>query len=452
VANLVHWIDNLAGSSIGKTVRTYRIYWAGRFGSPTEQEKALLATWSEIRAKPVLRPGAKILNEQGCLPQSEHVPTWRNLFRVRSYEAESVDAFVESMAGDLTPREKQSLREVIETFRPRFDEAWEEMTFLRSFEIRLRRFLAESELRPYLGGVAGFFGVNPDPFPPGRIHLMALPGESGTHAQANGRHLLIEIRPNDTPREQVQVIAHETSHYLWQLLAPERNDAMALQVHETSAAGPVFWRLLREGLPTALGQGLALAEVAPMRFGFQYRWYHTDAHDSFAKAIYPMVASAFRAGEGVEDGVLEEIARRVEGLHAIREAVPVDYLMNVAFISGEGMFPAFREIRSRTFILNNWNYSAYSPEGEAFLERYGCLNGVVMLGPKEIGDPGALPELFRPPEIAANGSARSSIRMVRRPGGGVLFYLTAAREEEIPRVAEAFLNLRRLPEEPVYLD
>jgi hypothetical protein len=464
-ANLIHWIDNLAGSSMGKSTRTYRIFWAGRFGSPSERERSLLREWRAIRSRPFPQPVSEIRNESGCLPQPEDPPSWRHIFRVRSYEAGSVEEFIELMSADLTSEEIESLRDVLEAFRPRFDQVWEDLTYLAPFRSQFLRVLRDGELTPYLGRMAAFYGVDPGSFPPGRVHLMALPGASGTHAQANGRDLLMEIRPNDTPVEQIQVIAHETAHYFWSQLPPDRRDALARQIHEATEAGPIVWRLLREGLPTALGQGLALAEVAPMRFGFQYRWYHTDHHDRFAKAIYPMVASAFREDESMDQGVLAGIAKGVESLHVMREVKPVDYLMDAAFIVGEGMYPALREVRSRIFVLHEWNQSARSTEGVDFLERYDCLSGVVFLGPKEVEDPELVPALFRPPSMKSSGQAstpsgnapgekpsRSFIHMARRPGGGILFYLAAAREEDIPRVATAFLELQDLPEAPVYLE
>ena len=481
VANLVHWIDNLSGTSRGKTVRVYRQFWERRFGFPSPEEMSLLQEWARIREKELPRREPRILNASGCLPQTEERPSWRQVFLIRSYEAGSVEAFVAAMSPDLNDEDRATLRRVLDAFGPRFDRVWRETEFLSLFEKRFRSFLDEGGLRRFLGRMASFFGVDPDRHPPGRIHLMALPAESATHAQADGAHLQMEIRPNDTPVEQIQVIAHETAHYLWHLTGPARNDAFAKQVFEATPEGPVVWSLLREGLPTALGQGLAEATLAPQRFGEQQRWYHTDDVDRFAKEIFPAVAEAFRAGRSVDDGVLAEIARSVERSEIVRAARPSDYLAQSFFGIGEGMFVPYRQIRERGRILDSWPSGISDADGAAFAERYACLGGVVLLGPANAADASSLPAIFAPPGSdglraasgapaaaaagAPPGSQRSTTRpgpawpgptvssivAARRPGGGTIFFLTAARTSDIERIGNAFLDLTSVPESPVIL-
>ncbi len=462
LANLIHWIDNLAGTSIGKTIRAYRTYWIEKFGPPSDRDRDLLTAWRRIRLKAIEMPDPEPILDRGCLPQVEQIPSWRHRFQVRSYEAASVDEFVDSMSEELTPREIATLRAVIESFQPRFEEIWGEMTYLARFEQRFHSFLELSRLRPFLLEMALFFGVDPDSIAPARLHLMALPGESGTHAQANDRHLLMEIRPTDIPVWQIQVIAHEMAHYLWSQVEPERKDLLARQAYASSEEGAVLWRLLREGLPTAMGQGLAEARLASSRFSLDYSWYHIDVYDRFAKAIYPALAAAFEKGERIEDGLFMEIGDRAKDLAVLREPSPDDYLADVMFAVGGGMFVPLREIRSRSSIQNEWRYALSDPEGEAFLNAFTCLSGVVLLGPQESADLAALPALFRPPSAGApssNGGAgsgadpgRSLIHAVRRPGGGILFYIAAARQEDAARLAEMFLGLQSAPLEPLFLD
>jgi len=452
-ANLIHWIDNLAGSSRGKTIRSYRRYWQARFATPTTEETELLRSWSLIRFKTVARPAPAILNRGGCLPQEEEVPDWRRTFRVRSYEAASVEDFIDSLAGDLTPEESGEVRRVIEAFRPRFDEVWKEMTYLPRFEERFRAFLDEGGVRAYLGEVAAFFGVDPSASPPGRIHLMALPEDGPTHAQADGRDLLMEIRPGDSPADQIQVIAHESSHYFWSLMSPERHDALARQVHAAGKAGPVVWLLLREALPTALGQGLAEARLQPSMFSLADRWYHVESVDAFAKEIYPLVAASVGRRRRIDRGVFKKVARRAESLSVVLDSPPADYLAWAVFAVGEGLDGASAEIRRGTGLRERWIYRPSDPNAQALLENYECLSGVVFLGPEDVREPERLPAVFTPPGPAsAGGTPRSAIRAVRRPGGGTLFYLIAARSEDAGRLGDAFLRLPRRPDAPIFLD
>lgn len=476
VANLVHWIDNLAGSSQGKTIRSYRQYWQRRFGTPDPEEMELLRSWLTLRYKAIAKPEPSILNASGCLPQREEAPDWRQSFRIRSYESASVDAFVDAMSGELTTEERGTLRAVIEKFRPRFDEAWKETVYLSRFEEKLGPFLEESGLRSFLGEVAAFFGVDPDAFPPGKIELMALPEEGATHAQADGRYLLIEIRPSDGPADQIQVVAHETSHYLWHLVDAARNDHLARQTHAAGKGGSVTWNLLREALPTALGQGLAESRLAPRRFGERNPWYHIEEVDRFAKEIFPIVRAAFRDGKPLEGGVMEEIARRAESSPVVLGTAPSGYLADSFFAVGEGMSVPYRLIRERTPTRAARRFAATDPNEAAFVGRYECLSGVVLLGPEELASLPRLPAAIAPPPAAptsprasepptadpkstpADGVSapsgaplRSEVRAVRRPGGGIIFYVMAARPEDAERIGAAFLDLQGRPDGPVFL-
>jgi len=460
-ANLIHWIDNLAGSSQGKTVRAYRQYWQSRFGTPDPGEMELLRSWVILRNKTVTKPEPAILNDRGCLPQREEIPTFRQSFLIRSYEAPGVEEFVASMKDDLSAEEIATLRRTLEKFRPRFDDAWKEASYLPQFEKKLESFLEEGALTAYLGEVASFFGVDPDAFPPSRIELMALPGEGATHAQADGRYLLIEIRPNDTPVEQIQVIAHETSHYLWHLVEPARNDALARRVHATGSGGSVAWNLLREALPTALGQGLADARLAPAQFSETAAWYHVAEIDRLAKDIYPAVAAAFHDGKPLDEGVIDEIARRAEKSLSVIGAAPSAYLADSFFAIGDGLAVPYRRIRERIGARAVRNFAVADPNAIDFVARYECLSGVALLGPVEMKDPSSLPGIFTPPPPRpapapakpADSSAPprpGEIVAVRRPGGGIVFFLIAPDAADLDEVVPAFLGLTRRPDEPIF--
>lgn len=532
VANLVHWIDNLAGSSRGKTIRTYRRYWQRRFGGPTPSETDLLRRWSEIRYKPEQDGPLRPLNERGCLPQVEDPLPWRHVFLLRSYEAPSVEAFLEALSDHLDGEEIRELEEIIDAFEPRFDKVWRSMGFLRRFEGRFRRYLEQSDLRPFLGEVARFLEVDPGAFPPGRIHLMALPQESATFATAIGRDLMMEIRPGDGPREQIQVIAHETTHYLWQMIPPDRMDDLARQVHAASSRGAVVWALLREGLPTAVGQGLAEARLAPGRFGFQYAWYHMRHIDRFAKEIYPLVERGIASGGTFAESMASSVGRIPSGSMPVPHA-PGEHLVEAVHLLGEETLPAYARVMQRNPARHRWVFRAGDPAAGEMLERFQCLGGLAFVGPAEAAEPSRLPELFRaalvqapaasspegdepqvhsaaggegasvrasprsdppteggealpadsssegedrqapgpragelsaaeggPPEASPGGGEngtgpdpplRSGIHVLRRPAGGLLIVLVAARSKDVIPVADLYLGLRRVPDGPVRL-
>jgi hypothetical protein len=452
VGNLVHWIDNLAGSSQGKTIAAYRRWWTRRFGMPSEADMRLLRDWVGIRWKEMPEKTPPILNDSGCLPQREEGLAWRQLFEVRSFEAAGVDEFLASLASDLTPGEIATLRRVLDAFRPRFDEAMKEMTFLPPFERRLRDFLDHGELRSFLAEVATMFGVDPSAHPPGRLRLMALPEEGSTHAQADGRDLLIEIRPGDTPDAQIQVIAHETAHYLWRLLPAVKADALAKEIHAAVPEGPLVWRLLREALPTALGQGVAEARLAPRRFSPRNRWYHIDGVDAVAKEIYPAVASALRDHRTIFDGLASEIARSAARSAPVTGASAGELFAESFVAAGDGMEGASMEIRSRVATLPGWPRPITDAEAASLVSRYECLTGIVLVGPKDLENASLLPAPFAPPSAVPPPPKRSGVQVARRPAGGAIAYLVAASPRDADRIAGFFLGMPALPPSPVWLD
>src|SRR5262249_7633326 len=130
-----------------------------------------------------------------------------------------------------------------------------------------------------------------------------------THAQAIGRRLLIEIRPSDRPIDQVQVVAHETSHFLFEMIPKSRIAALEARAYAAGESGVRTWSLLHEALPTALGQGLPAAEAAPAGFDIDGSWYPIASIDTLAKRIYPIVRREIEAKRTIDGPFLDDAIR-----------------------------------------------------------------------------------------------------------------------------------------------
>jgi hypothetical protein len=139
--------------------------------------------------------------------------------------------------------------------------------------------------------------------------FVLLPFNGPTHAQAIGSRLLIEVRPVDTPADQTQVVAHESAHYLFELMQPERVSALEARARSLGEPGERAWKLLQEALPTALGQGLAVSRLTPSEFDPNGTWYHIASIDRFAKRIFPILRREMEAGRTIEGPFLEEALR-----------------------------------------------------------------------------------------------------------------------------------------------
>ena len=139
---------------------------------------------------------------------------------------------------------------------------------------------------------------------------MPVPPGHGTHAQAIGAFLLIEIRRGESLADEVAPIVHENVHLLY-----ARIDASKIeQMNETVFAGrsdDAEYRL-REALPTAIAQGLAGEAFQDGRWSLDYSWYHISAVDRYAKRIYPIVKRALTAGDSFDETFLKEVIAAYE--------------------------------------------------------------------------------------------------------------------------------------------
>jgi len=455
-ANLVHWVDNLAGTSVGKTMPFYRPYWERRFGPLTPDDQAALDDFARIRRAPMLSAGRDVVNQSGCLPVAADGLVWHQVFLVEAMSARSLDGLREGLASHLGAADLDRVMGALQRFRPRFEEVWKDLDYVRRFEARFKRYLAAGELPAYLASVAGFFGVTPRDDQPMKISFIGLPSDDeATHAEADGDHLLIEIRPSDTPHDQVQVVAHEASHFLMRRMDAARIDGLARQAFGEGEAGALFWRYMWEGLPTALGQGLAEAKLTPSEFSLSHRWYHIDTIDRFAKLIYPAVARAFAASQRLDDGLVPSLTRTLAVSELMSEARPNEFLMTAFFASGEGLGDEMDLLRRRLALRGDAGSKSFAlddPEAPELLRRYACLGGVALVRPADLERVNTLegsPWLSAEVVAQARQQASRGVAVIasgRRAGGGPVFVLVAPKDSLIRPLVEALGRFRGLPD------
>jgi len=283
-AALLHWLDSLAGldgpgATAGKTVNAHRLEFVRLFGPPDAETNERLRGFALARAGVARR-----------LPRDR-----RDALTYAFFEAETLDAALQSAASVATADELVALRRAFETFEPRYRQIWSDGAEPRRFLSSATRDERAADLAALLVRIARFYGVGAAESPHPRIVLVPVPAGYGTHAQAIGRHLLIEIRPREGLAEQVAPIVHENAHFLFQRIDDKRSESLARLAAEHGRPGEDAWLLLREALPTALGQGVASRRFQP-DFSLDARWYHLDEVDAYAKRIYPLVSRTVRKG------------------------------------------------------------------------------------------------------------------------------------------------------------
>jgi len=312
-AGLYHWIDSLAGSSVGKTKDAHRGEFLETHGRPSGEDLEHLDAFRAARLEHMrANPG-----RDGALP----VPRSSALLGIFC-AAPTLDAALAQAKRELSPEGFASLARALRHFGPKYESIWRDGEVPRVFLERARRDPRRERLADLLERMVRFYGVDIGSAPPPAIALVPVPDGFGTHAEAVGRHLLLEIRPRDDLAGQASVIVHENAHYLWTILPDERRQRLEKAAKDAGPPGERAWEALHEALPTALGQGVADREFRPDRWSSRAPWYHDADIDAYAKALFSLVARSLAEGKPFDEEFLRLAVARYPGGTQPAEAAP----------------------------------------------------------------------------------------------------------------------------------
>jgi hypothetical protein len=448
--NLFHWVDNLAGTSLGKNRDTYRRHWRQMVGPLDDEDRAALDAFRRARRWiPADVPAWDL--HPGCSPDRSGLST-RERLSAAAMKASDVDDLLRRASGVVPPREVARLSHALGRFEPRFrEELWPRSAYLGSFREDLERFLEAPPTRHVFEMIVSFLEARPDPSNPARISLVAILEHGPTHAEAAGRHLLLEIRPRDRGRNQTQVLFHEFAHYLFRSLPAADRARIAGSFLTEGAAGALAWLLLQEALPTALGQGVAQVRLAPVGFRAGDPWYHREPVDAYAHALFPVVQRALANRRTLTDTFPAGALTALAASPASR-APPVDHIGLAALAAPARRFPSLRRLAEPIDFGSPFEVDLDRADAADFLSRFGCLPLVVLATEDDWpglrlpgADRGALPAGILPLRAGVAGM----VVPARRPSGSMALFLVAATPEGLNAVVDALLAMKRWPATPV---
>ena len=302
---LFHWIDSLAGTSAGKTVPAHQEDFVRRFGPPTGEDRKHLYDFVAARSEHLKR-SKEIADRTGMpLRSSEMLGVFCS--------APSVEEALASLRTELSPEAWRGLRDALQWFRPRYETIWDGGAVPRAFLDRARADGRLRTLETILGRVVAFYGVDPSKAEPPHVALVPVPPGYGTHAEAIGGVLLLEIRPGESLADEASVIVHENAHWLWGLVPKERQGRLTAYASSLDERAQRAWTYFGEAIPTALGQGVADSAFRPGSWSIDGPWYHTVEVDAYAKRIYPLVRYALESGSPLDEAFLQKALDVAEG-------------------------------------------------------------------------------------------------------------------------------------------
>lgn len=294
-AALLHWMDALAGlrgrgGTAGKTDDAHRREFHAVHGEPTELDVTLLRRYAEIRAK-----------------FAREAPADRtHALTLAFFDSPSLDAALNRATRSIGDKEVETLRMVMDHFASRFRPIWDDGRVARGFVDGVMHHPRRGAVGALLGDVERFFGVERIDPPHPSIVVMPVPDGFGTHAQALGHALLLEVRTWEDLVDEVSPIVHENAHFLFYRIPQSRRDALGARAARSGPAGPEAWFLLHEALPTAIGQGVAGARFRGKRWSRQGSWYHLADVDRYAKALFPLVRKALAQGRSFDEAFVDQ--------------------------------------------------------------------------------------------------------------------------------------------------
>lgn len=451
--NLFHWVDYLADSSAGKSRERYYRHWVLRFGPLTEEDHRLLDGFRQVRIRRLLPKSAP-----NDYPSTDCVPLWnadisrRQAMSVAAIGAQSFDELLARLRQVTSTEEGDAVEAALRHFAPRFESIWPQVAFLSPFQQALDQYLAQPRPRELLGHFARFYRI------PSDTQLVVVVGLVGlldagapTHAEASGRHLLIEVRPDDRPQDQVQVIFHELCHVLYNALTPEQRAQLASQFYRLGTGGMMGWSLAHEALPTAMGQGLAQAILTPDLFRWPHAWYHIPEIDLAAKHIYPVVRAEFFAGRSLFDQLPLLISRRIDRSAVTRRIRPFDQLTDALILADSPMATKLRASRIPVPVRPIYQVDPSRESGAQFIKRSACLPLIGFITIEDLNTlPVARDEAVRLPQIynPLPTHAAGVITPVRRPSGAAALWVIARDDSEVPTMIDAVTQLDGWPTSP----
>jgi len=225
----------------------------------------------------------------------------------------TVEDALSALKPELSRDSLDGLAKALAHFRTRYEIVWNDGAVPKAFLEGARRDPARSQLSALLAKIVRFYGVDPLSVPPPHVALVPVPAGFGTHAEAIGDVLLLEIRRGDVLADEASVLVHENAHFLWGLVPADRQRRLAAFAAGLGDAASRTFRLFGEAVPTAMGQGVADRVFRPSAWSMDGSWYHTEDVDACAKSIYPTVVHALDSGLTLDEDLVLRAIRAANG-------------------------------------------------------------------------------------------------------------------------------------------
>jgi hypothetical protein len=454
-SNLFNVIDNL--SLWGpRTDEKYKKYWKEKFDLSKDDED-YLKEYVKIRKK---YRGRFIEDDE-----LQNLIASRSLVPIPPRDSDLGKKFILLFAGSrdiaefkdraeilMTMEDRNTLFSIIEHFKPRFDEIWENTLSLHQKAEELSNLSGSEHVREMLDSLAAFLGLKFEYPLEFEMHLLWSPNVRQSHGQVVERYSLVEVDPDEDMAHEMDKHIHEICHYLYDAIPPESKiNIINHFFKEDSIEGPLAYNIFYESLAVGIAQGLFIKKTLPEYFDFQKSWYADPEIDAYGKALFPLLEEYFESGKTIDDRFVLRAVDQYKKAFKGRSIAPVS-LLRYSFLFFRQNEVNIQRFKKRLAATSLWERSLDNEEEvKSFFHTFQGISGLVILKESDLSALRSIEsELPRRKEdlLKSFSEEKCSIYAQKRKINGYIFWICSP-EKRLEEALNTFLNLKNIPKEPI---
>ena len=454
-SNLFNVIDNL--SLWGpRTYEKYIKYWKEKFDLSKDDEY-YLKEYVKIRNK---YRGRFIEDDE-----LQNLIASRSLVPIPPHDSDLGKKFILLFTGSMTMTELRNRAEIlmtnedmnilfsiIEHFKPKFDEIWENTLYLHHKAEELSNLSGSEHVREMLDSLAAFLGLKFEYPLEFELHLLWSPAVTQTHGQVVERYSLVELDPAENIVNEMDKHIHEICHYLYDAIPPESKiNIINHFFKEHCIEGPLAYNIFYESLAVGIAQGLFIKKTLPEYFDFQKSWYADPEIDAYGKALFPLLEEYFKSGKTINDRFVLRAVDQYKKAFKGRSITPVS-LLRYSFLFFRQNELNIQPFKKGLAVTSLWERSLDDDEEvNKFFHLFQGISGLVILKENDLSYLRSIEsELPRRKEdlLKLFSKEKCSIYAQKRKINGYIFWICSPKKR-LEEALNTFLNLKSIPKEPM---
>ena len=462
MGNLGYQIDCVSGFTVC-TQEAYQQLWESEFHL-TYADRAQIKAWKKIKDRYGGSLKLSIPNDlkPGIHPRQSGV-SYEKKLRIAALSSHSISEFREKLRLLMRPTEADELADIAESFLPRFQNWWNHTGFgiAQKYERASVTEFKKLKLIDFFQKVAHFYQSKLPKNETIIFNIIARAPSALKHTSAEEleNYSTLEARPEESPDSQIDVIAHEAFHHLYDLSTIQDHVALIQHFIDSpevySIAG---YNLLNESLATVFGNGLVkemvqTPEEFKARISKPNSFYSNEGIDLTAKALLPTARRYLEQGLTIQSpSFVSDYLKAYQsavGTEANRPALA----LKILFVFFDERFDSSVDHLVKQLKTNSsWTFVFTEAASFSPFKQYPYSGSVFLITPKKIPE---LSEYF--PKLKAEIAAIQRVSSKNflyglKTNTKIINYIAVAENEEEMKSLTAKLADAKAPFEGLYPD